>query len=120
MSSAPTSPAASRSAFGRGDEGRFIDPAVGQHRDPVLDDLGDVPVNLHPCQGFAEDAAVRQPALSANTRAQVPQAPLQSLYLPQPLDISPGERQRAKARRRQISAGAFSAGSWGLWETSCL
>jgi hypothetical protein len=77
---------------------RFLCAAFGEHRNPVLDEIGRLAVDLQPGQPVSKDPAVGEGALRPHARPEITQTSLESQNLSQPFDISPRERQRAHAR----------------------
>jgi len=60
---------------------RFLRAPLGEHRDPVLDEIGRVAVNFQPSQSVAKDPPVGEGALCPHARPEITQTPLQPQYL---------------------------------------
>ena len=84
----------------RGRQNRFLGAALGEHGDPVFDEVGRVAVDLHPRQAVPKNPAMGQRALSANAGAKIAKAALKSEHLPQSFHITTRKWERAHARDR--------------------
>ena len=65
----------------------------------MFDDLGRAPMDVHPREGFAEDAALGKLLLGTRARGQITQPPLETDDQAETLDVATRERQIAQTRK---------------------
>jgi hypothetical protein len=87
-----------------GGQDRFLSTALGEHRDPVLDQIRCFCMDLHPRQAVAKDAAMRQRTLRSDAGTEITKAPLKAQNLSQSLDIAARQRKRGHSGSRRASS----------------
>ena len=61
---------------------RFFSAPLGEHCDPVLDEVGRIAVDFQPRQAITKNAPVRERALRPDARTKVAKTALKTEHLP--------------------------------------